>query len=268
MPPASFVKALSPSRGCLPLGKIVGIPVLLHWSWFVVAVIEITVRSRAYSSLRWNAVEYLALFGLILLHELGHAVVGRWVGGRAERIVLWPLGGIAYLVLPPRPGPSLAGFAGGPLVNLLLVPVSVAALLAFGLTDWTRPESDAGLLLVNLALMNAILLVFNLLPIYPLDGGQILHALLWFFLGRSRSLKVVSFLGVAGSVTLAGFFLFRGDWVAGAVCAFLVGQACLGFVASDPASLNTLAKYDASELILSPVSVIWSFSDCAPSIAG
>ena len=67
--------------------------------------------------------ECLALFVIVLLHEFGHALACRQVGGQANQIVLWPLGGVAYVAPPPRPGPTLWSIAAGPLVNVALTPV-------------------------------------------------------------------------------------------------------------------------------------------------
>ncbi len=73
----------------------------LHWSWFVVAVFEINSRNTRYSSLTWNVLEYLALFLIVMFHEFGHSLACRQVGGAANQIVLWPLGGVAYVDPPP-----------------------------------------------------------------------------------------------------------------------------------------------------------------------
>ena len=83
-----------------------------------------------YSSLVWNVLEYLALFAIVLLHEFGHALACRQVGGKANQIVLWPLGGVAYVAPPPRPGATLWSIAAGPLVNVALAPVLIGALFA------------------------------------------------------------------------------------------------------------------------------------------
>ena len=77
--------------GSIRLFGLAGIDVFLHWSWFLVAVYEIQSRSGRYSSILWNILEYLALFLIVLLHEFGHALACRQVGGNANRIVLWPL---------------------------------------------------------------------------------------------------------------------------------------------------------------------------------
>jgi len=91
-------------QGSIRLFQFSGIEVFLHWSWFLVAAYEIQGRAGRYSSITWNVLEYLALFLIVLLHEFGHSLACRQVGGRANQIVLWPLGGVAYVDPPPRPG--------------------------------------------------------------------------------------------------------------------------------------------------------------------
>jgi Zn-dependent protease len=110
-------------RNSIRLFRLVGIDVFLHWSWFLVALIEIQSRAGAYSSLTWNVLEYLALFLIVVMHEFGHALACRQVGGTADQIVLWPLGGVAYVSPPPRPGAVLWSIVAGPLVNVVLIPV-------------------------------------------------------------------------------------------------------------------------------------------------
>src|ERR1041385_1103699 len=113
------------NRGAIPLFTFAGVSVSLHWSWLLVAVIEIGDRAKAYSSVGWNIAEYLALFLIVLLHEYGHALACRQVGGSANQILLWPLGGVAYVNPPPRPAATLWSIAAGPLVHVLLVPVTM-----------------------------------------------------------------------------------------------------------------------------------------------
>jgi len=91
-----------PNQGTIRLFEVKGIAVFLHWTWFLVAAYEITGRAKTYSSITWNALEYVALFAIVLLHEFGHATACRSVGGRASQIVLWPIGGVAYVDPPPR----------------------------------------------------------------------------------------------------------------------------------------------------------------------
>jgi Zn-dependent protease len=196
-----------PTRsGSIHLFRFAGIDLFLHWSWFVVAIFEINGRVGTYSSITWNILEYLTLFLIVMLHEFGHALACRQVGGIANRIVLWPLGGVAYVDPPPRPGATLWSIAAGPLVNVVLLPVSYF-LLRFGQSSgWVHTMPDLYALVRAIAFINVGLLIFNLMPIYPLDGGQIFRSLLWFVLGRARSLMVATaagFVGVVGLIALA-----------------------------------------------------------------
>ena len=174
------------TSGCFPLFRIAGIQVYMHWTWLVLAYIDIGNRVNHYQSMTWNVIEYLSIFGIVLLHEFGHALACRQVGGQANRIMLWPLGGVAYVQPPPRPGALLWSIAAGPLVNVVLLPVTVAAIFLAGLAGLQSEYPDFVHFLTSVAIINLVLLVFNLLPIYPLDGGQILQALLWFVIGRAQ----------------------------------------------------------------------------------
>jgi Zn-dependent protease/Tfp pilus assembly protein PilF len=193
---------LSLSGGSFRLFRVAGITVFLHWSWLVVAYIELGQGIRPYRHPAWNVVEYLTLFAIVLLHEFGHALACRQVGGQAERIVLWPLGGVAYVNPPARPGAWLWSIAAGPLVNVALVPVTFGLFLLARNAGWHHRLPDAALYLRSIAFVNLGLLVFNLLPIYPLDGGQLLHGLLWPLLGRGRSLQAASVVGLLGGTGL------------------------------------------------------------------
>src|ERR1700751_3206235 len=208
-------------QGSVRLFRFSGIDVFLHWSWFLVAVFEIQSRAGRYSSVTWNVLEYLALFLIVLLHEFGHALACRQVGGRANRIVLWPLGGVAYVDPPPRPGATLWSIAAGPLVNVALLPILFFLMQAQSAGS-AEAGSDISRLAANVFWINKWLLIFNILPIYPLDGGQILRSLLWFVLGRARSLMVaavVGLLGVTGFIVLA--YLSKDVWLA-AIAVFML----------------------------------------------
>jgi len=209
-------------QGSFRLFRYAGIDVFLHWSWFLVAVFEVSYRSRYYTSALWNTLEYLSLFLIVMLHEFGHALACRQVGGRADQIVLWPLGGVAYVAPPQRPGATLWSIAAGPLVNVALLPILGGLWLLANQGAWAQTMPNAHAFVTALCYINVLLLVFNLLPIYPLDGGQILRSLLWYALGRGRSLLVASMIGLAGSAALVGLAAWmRSIWI-GIMAAFIL----------------------------------------------
>src|SRR5579862_1124483 len=111
--------------GSFRIFAVAGISVYVHWSWLVVGYLELQFRKSSYTSWPWNVAEYLMLFLIVLLHEFGHAFACRQVGGRADEIMLWPLGGVAFVNPPARPGALLWSIAAGPLVNVVLVPFTV-----------------------------------------------------------------------------------------------------------------------------------------------
>ena len=215
---------MTPTKeGSFHLFTFKGIEVFVHWSWLLVAFLEVEQRKGRYGSISWNVAEYLAVFAIVLLHEFGHSFASRQVGGRADQIVLWPLGGVAYAKPPPRPGAVLWTIVAGPLVNVVLF--FILSWLVFYSPVLGMLEADAGRFLKDLWMINTIMLVFNLLPIYPLDGGQILQSLLWYVVGRARSLLIASsigFLGVAGLVWLA--FDWKNPWIG--IMAFFVFMNC------------------------------------------
>ena len=216
-------------RGSIRLFRLAGIEVFLHWSWFLVGVYEIQMLSSRYSSPVWAAMEYVGLFAMVTLHEFGHALACRQTGGQAEKIFLWPLGGIAFVSPPPRPGAMLWSIAAGPLVNVALVPILTFAQYAAAHAGWVNTNLDAYLVLTWLWRINLALLIFNLLPIYPLDGGQILRALLWFPLGQIRSLFIATAVGFAGGAALfLAAIWWQSFWI-GIMAFFLLSRASLGW---------------------------------------
>jgi Zn-dependent protease len=195
-------------QGSIHLFRVAGIDLFLHWSWFLVAIYEIESGTVRYSSPVWNVLEYLALFLIVLMHEFGHALACRQVGGTANRIMLWPLGGVAFVDPPQRPGATLWSIAAGPLVNVALLPVLLGAGYASRSLGWQQSLPDAYLFIRAVLVIDVTLLAFNILPVYPLDGGQILRSLLWYVLGRGRSLAaatVIGFIGIAGFIALAAW---------------------------------------------------------------
>ncbi|RIK65479.1 MAG: peptidase M50 [Planctomycetota bacterium] len=215
--------------GAIRLFRAAGINVYLHWSWAVVALIMIQGRADAYSAPIWGAAEYVTLFAIVLMHEFGHALACRSVGGRADRILLWPLGGIAYVNPPRRPGAVLWSIAAGPLVNVVLVPVTLGVLIALNTFAPSAPD-DLVHYVDTVAIINIGLLVFNLLPIYPLDGGQIVQSILWSFLGLPRSLTIaatIGMIGAAGVIIMA--LMARNVWLI-VIAVFGISQSWSGLL--------------------------------------
>src|SRR3954467_4612726 len=163
MPPGNTAP---PMAGSFRLFRVARITVSLHWSWLLVAAYELQSRAEAYASQVWNLAEYLALFAIVLLHEFGHALACRSVGGRADHIVLWPLGGVAFVAPPPRPGALLWSIAAGPLVNVALLPVTIGGFFLAGNAGMAEASPDIYHFVRYLAFMNGLLLLFNLLPVY------------------------------------------------------------------------------------------------------
>ncbi len=217
---------MTPTRqSSFRLFRLWGIDVHVHWSWFVVAFYSISTRVPNYAAPVWGVLEYLVLFLIVLLHEFGHALACRQVGGSADQIVLWPLGGVAYVAPPSRPGATLWSIAAGPLVNVALVPVFIGIFYAVRAAGVLNQNPDLHAFLRAIIWMNVSLLAFNLLPVYPLDGGQILRSLLWYPLGKARSLMAATVIGFIGGVGLAAFAVWlRSPWIG--IMTFFLSSNC------------------------------------------
>ena len=215
--------------GVIPLFRVAGIQVYLHFTWFFIAVLEVMRFAQRYHAPIWGLFEYLALFGIVLLHEFGHAFACRQTGGQADRIVLWPLGGIAFVKPPPRPGAYLWSLVAGPLVNVVLFPFLTVLALAASHSSLRLTNPDLCNFIFSIAFINGFLLLFNLLPVYPLDGGQIVRGLLWLWLGPIRSLKIASVIGFIGAILFALWAIAeRSIWL-GVLAFFVFGQARIGW---------------------------------------
>ena len=222
-------------RGSIRIFRLFGIDVYLHWFWFAIVPIRIFyIHYGNYSSIIWYVLECFTLFLIVLMHEFGHALACKQVGGLAKEIVLWPLGGVAYVSPPQRPGAMLWSIAAGPLVNVALFPVFLTFWFCSRTLGWPELHPDLHQFLSALLWMDSGLLIFNLMPFYPLDGGQILRSLLWYVFGRGNSLMIaaiVGLIGVAGLGLLAVLSMLTGDSASGAWLIALVlfmGFTCLG----------------------------------------
>jgi Zn-dependent protease len=223
--------------GEIYLGKIIGIPFRLHWSWFlVVALIAYQIpeflglgllpTSWRYWSLGLAAA--LGLFGSVLLHELGHAVVAKAYRIPVRGIRLFFFGGVAELAgEPKRPSHEILMALGGPFVSVLLVFLFGALWFA---TAWGAGLSPADVdvldpaldgwwptalarLLRYLSLANLGLLIFNMVPAFPLDGGRVFRAILWAatdsYLRGTRIAGIIG-IGFAWLLMIGGLLLVLG----------------------------------------------------------
>ncbi len=201
-------------RASFSLGRIAGIRLLVHWTfllligWIVLSQLS---RGGNTADVLMNVTFVLAIFGCVVLHELGHALTARRYGIGTRKITLLPIGGIASLErIPDDPKQELWVALAGPAVNvaiaLLLLIVTPAANLV--------PDPDAlsvvtvGGFLASLLFANALLVVFNLIPAFPMDGGRVLRALLALRLGRIRATQIASSLGQLLAVGFVVWGLF------------------------------------------------------------
>lgn len=158
-------------RFTVTLWRIGGIPLILHWSWFVFMFVVAAISPKM-------GFQYMALFGLIVLHEYGHAVAAIRRGFGCQSILLFPLGGMArldYKGKPFRPLDELIVTLAGPAVNFVLF----LAAIPFAVADTAGLEgehlADKGVAFQFL-FYNLILFVFNMLPAFPMDGGRLVRA--------------------------------------------------------------------------------------------
>ncbi len=224
------------------LGRIAGVQVGLNWSVLVVAwILVLGLATEALPALApdqptaayWlaAAVAAVAFFASLLAHELAHALVARHLGTEVRSITLWLLGGVAKMSCDARSaGAEWRIGVAGPLMSLGIA--AGAGLLAFSLDLLGAPALVGGVL-GWLALINAMLGLFNLLPAFPLDGGRVLRALLWHHGGdRLRATVVAAGVGRTFGYVLIGFgvllftggVLFSGLWF-GLLGWFLVSAA-------------------------------------------
>lgn len=212
------------------LGHWQGIRVRVSILLIVFLVFEL-LRGYHDSILGYTAMMGAALFGSVLLHEFGHCFGCRAVGGKADDILLWPLGGLAYCDPPRRPLENLITTASGPLVNVALCLITFPLLWLLGVGSWSylNPfmppspvESAALTFLILLFWLNYILLLFNLLPVFPFDGGAILRELLWFRMSHHQATVIATNVGMIGAVIFAGVALWNNSLL-------LAGVAVFGF---------------------------------------
>ena len=212
------------SPGSIRIARVVGIPVFVHFSWFIVFGLIAWTLATGYFPERYpnlpvtsywakGLLASLFFFLSILLHELGHSLVALRSGIAIRSITLFIFGGVARLEKDPPDGRTeLRMAAAGPAVSVALAGLFMGAgLLA-------RPGGTAWAVARYLAVINLVVAAFNLVPAFPLDGGRLLRGLLWRSMGKARATQVAARAG-----TLFAYFL-----IASGVVSMLRGAGISG----------------------------------------
>ncbi len=228
--------------GSITLFHVRGIRVSVDWSWFIVLFLVILYMTNFFEGLLgeggttpflFGVLSAVGFFGSILLHEFGHAVVAMRNGIGISGIQLWIFGGMARMDREAdSPGTEMKVALAGPAVTLAIIVVLTAVGLgAVGWTEFreaalqeTRSNASGLMALVAwLVTINALVLVFNLLPAYPMDGGRVARAIAWRRSGdRTKATRFAANLGrlfgyafIGGGILLAiSGYAFTGIWLA------------------------------------------------------
>ncbi len=241
-----------PRRSKFTLLTVRGIPIGVDWSWFFVLFLVIWLLSGYYRDLLGDTqdsfepyvlavISAIGFFGSILLHELGHAVVALRNGVGISQITLWMFGGIAGLQRDPdSAGVEFRIAAAGPAVTFAIAAACLGIGSAIdGAAFWDGATLDEGAgisgpvaVLAWVGNINAAILVFNLLPAFPLDGGRIVRAIVWKLTGnreratgfaaRLGQIFALLFVALGVFLMLTGAFFF-GVWLA--LIGWMLGQS-------------------------------------------
>jgi len=221
---ATAPRRKAPVLGGFRLGRLAGIDVLVHWSWFLIFFLLTWTLAQGLFLNRyphWSAatawlaggLTSLLLFGSVLLHEWAHAMMARRHGIGVRSITLFIFGGVSSLTEEPkRPGEEFLIAGVGPATSFLLAGL-------FGLAGLLFRSTAIGTASFYLAFINVLLGAFNLLPGFPLDGGRLLRAIAW---ARKGSLPQATRMAAMTGIGLA-FVLMAGGVAAFVLGAFLTG---------------------------------------------
>jgi Zn-dependent protease/CBS domain-containing protein len=191
------------------IGTLAGISIRVHWTFLLligfVLFTSLTAGQNVPQALT-SVAFVLVLFGCIALHELGHALAARWFGIPTQDITLLPIGGVARLArMPRRPLHELVVAVAGPMVNVAIAAVIFAGLWPTGdLNPVTLFPFAPEVFLQQLMWTNLVLVAFNMLPAFPMDGGRVLRALLAMVMNYSTATRVAA---IVGQVFAMGFAL-------------------------------------------------------------
>jgi Zn-dependent protease len=203
----------------IPAGRYFDIPVRLHFTFVIFAFY----RLQAYEHIGYGLAYLTGLYVCILLHEFGHALAARWCDGEADQIILWPLGGLAFCRPAFHPTAHLITTVAGPFVTLVLW------LLFWGLSAMMEQAAFAGFMVSrnvywfveSMRLLNLWLLIFNMLPAFPMDGGRILRDTLWHWMSAEKATKIAIVVSRIAAGSVAVWALYSGNYMLLAVMAFI-----------------------------------------------
>jgi len=205
-------------RWSLKIAQVAGIGIFVHWTFFLllawVVYAYMAAGERGAVALE-GVVFVLAIFACVVLHELGHALMGRHYGVKTRDITLLPIGGVARLEsIPEVPLQEFWIAVAGPAVNIAIAAVLVVLLQIGG--DIARAREVTlvgGPFLFRLMLVNVMLVLFNMLPAFPMDGGRVLRALLASRMSRVRATHVAASVGQIMAILFGIAGVFSGQWM-------------------------------------------------------
>ncbi len=194
----------------ITLATVAGTTVRLHLTFLLlVAWVAGVYGLQGGVAAALEGVAFISLvFLCVVLHEFGHIFAARRYGIRTPDITLLPIGGVASLErMPEKPGQEIVVALAGPAVNVVIAAVLFLALGArFDFSDMAQIEAAQMSLIGRLAAVNVLLVLFNMIPAFPTDGGRVLRAALAYRMGRVRATRIAA---VAGQV-FAGLFVVIG----------------------------------------------------------
>lgn len=193
-------------KGSLNLGKIVGIGVKIHWTFFLlilwIVFLEVS-RGNNLQAIIWSVLFIMVLFACVVFHELGHALTARKFGIGTRQITLLPIGGVASLEdMPENPAEEFWVAIAGPVVNVIIavllylfIPMEEFLNQDPEMLEETLSAINANNFLFYLFSANVMLVIFNLIPAFPMDGGRIFRALLSMNFDRVTATDLAAKLG-------------------------------------------------------------------------
>ena len=197
----------------LRIGTAFGIGLYAHWTFLIIPLIALSSGfGEGVTGILLSAGLMFSVFGCVVLHELGHALMARGFGIGTRDITLFPIGGVARLEgMSEHPGEEIAIAVAGPLVNVVIAAGLWFGLTMAGLSPVQMSSHFSHLppvhqLLVQVIVTNIMLVVFNLIPAFPMDGGRVFRALLSIAFGRLQGTEIA----VGLSKVLAGLFILAG----------------------------------------------------------